>query len=629
MARTKKTKEEKISDAAKLEAIAIVDRERNQWEDAVCYVTEKVGFQMRQLIRTLRKNYWGVFDEPIDPVTQREKTWIPLAMKVAEDYVKNINMSLKDVNFRASNSKGYALTDLTRGATREYLQRMSFGEIMDETDRQLCIDGTVVWKTWESKDAKGKPKLNRRTVDLLNFYIDPTEQDIQSAYRVTERALLLPSQIEGMTGWTDTEDIKGSNNLDRNDGRRKAGGVNRTTGEFVDVWEMYGKGPKWLVTKDRDAEDALEEIDLHIVVSGLDSSGTRCHLIEENKKKDKFGNIIKPYEELRDTKVSGRWYGVGRIERILALVEWLNTIDNIRINRSYVSQLGLFKIKKGSGITPQMLARLPVNGAVPVQNMEDIQQLVTTEPGVTAYKDEDIIKDWAVSITSAYPIASGDSVPASQTATTSAIQNTNSKSAFQLSKEAKGMFMQRWIDRHALPIIAKTLDAGDIVRFTVDDEGFHDLVERVVSVQATEALENHFYTYGVIPTPQEFQDAINRAETELKKGNQVFVEMVDKLVAEHVDTIVYFTNEDLDTSVTVQNLIQMLQLAPENRKDIIKQIYDLLGLQQPREQMPQAMPQQAMASQPPQAQQRPNLQNITQGSLVPNQMGGFPVGTPQ
>ncbi len=573
----KKDRKYKKDVAAK--AINIVLEERDRWEDATVFVTEKVGFRMRQLIRTLRKNFWGVFDKPVDPATGKEKVWMPLAQKVVEDYVKNINMGQKDVGFRASNPSGYAFTDLTRARVRDELEKINFGEVMDESDRQLCIDGTFVWKTWKTYE-KGKPKMNRRTVDLLNIYIDPTEENIQTAYRFTERGIFLPDQIAGMTGWLDTDDINGSQSINRNDGKKNTV-INLTTAKFTDVWEMYGKIPKWMITGDQDADDANEEIDGHVVVSGLDSNDPRCHLIEENKNKDKLGNVLKPYEECRDGKITGRWYGLGKIERILALIEWLNITTNIRISRQMVAQLGLFKIKKGAGITPQMLQKLSVNGAIQVNDMNDINQFDIQEPGATSYKDEEIIKEWAESITSAYPIAAGGDVPASQTATTSAIQNTNAKTAYTLTKEAKGFFLRRWMDRHALPIIAEGTTAEDIIRIEGDDDNIKQIVERVVTKAAQTTLAEDFYSKGIIPTEMDIQLAIESAEKKLT-GKDMFIKLVDKLMAEHVDTTIYFTNEELDTAVTVQNLMSLIPLAPEYREDTIKQIYDLLGLDQPR-----------------------------------------------
>lgn len=614
MAKRKSKLQEEVENAA----ITIVDRERVNWEEAVSFITPQVGFRMRELIRILRKNYWGVFDEPLDKSTGREKIWTGLAMSTAETWIKNIDIDQKDIGFLARNQNGYDITELTRLVVRDYLDRQYFGEVLDKDERQLCIDGTLVWKTWETF-AGGKPVMNRRTVDLLNVYIDPTEEDIQSAYRFTERAILLPEQIMGMTGWmnTDLDELKGSNTLNRNDGNRRSNSGTRMTGEFRDTWETWGKIPKWLITKDKKAPDAYEEVDGHIVVSGFESTGALCHLIELNTKKDKFGHSIKPYEEVRAAKIAGRWYGLGPIERVLALQEYLNTIINIRINRGYVSQLGLFKIKKGKGITAQMLSRLPVNGAIQVGDMDDIQNFTINEPGVTSYKDEDVIKYWAQQMSSAFPISSGEIMPSSSSATASSIAASSAKSAYTMFKEALGSFIERWLDRQALPIIAKTISVGDIVRLGNGDERFKSLIETIAINNVGEELDKTH----VVPSEEELLSVLASEEERLRKKPQIFIKSIHEIIAEGLDTKVHVTNEDLDTSVTIQNLIQMMQLEQQDPQAMLetkKQIYDLMGLEMPKPKLGNQMPQQQLPGTVPQpVTPVPTLAGLTQGANAP------------
>ena len=612
MARKPKSIEDDIAKAA----ITIVDRERVNWEEAVSFITPKVGFRMRELIRICRKNYWGVFDDPYDKQTQREKVWIGLAMSTVETWLKNIDLDTKDIGFLARSENGYEITELTRLVVKDYLDRMYFGETIDADERSCLIDGTVVWKSWED-NSTGKPVLKRRTVDLLNFYIDPTEENIQTAYRVTERAILLPSQIEGMTGWKNTDDLPGSQILNRIDGNRRSNFGTRMTGEYRDVWETWGKIPKWMITGDKEAEDAREEVDGHIVISGLEAPKPTMHLVEANKKKDKFGVVLKPYEEWRAAKISNRWYGLGVIERLLALQEYLNTVVNIRINRGYVSQLGLFKIKKGKGITAQMLNRLPVNGAIQVTDMDDVQQMTVAEAGETSYKDEEVIKYWAQAVTSAYPISTGEILPSSASATATAVANASSKSAYTMFKEGTGGFFERWIDRAALPVIAKTVKQGDIIRLGADDDKFKDLITTIALFNVSEAMEKS----NVIPSQQELMTVLAQEEEKLSKKPQMFIEILQELLADEVDTRVHITNEDLDSSVTVQNLIQLAQIAPQDAPDIVKQIYDLMGLERPAFKAPAPQG-------PPQGQQAPvgaramppNLTGMTQvaNSPLPN-----------
>lgn len=570
-------KKTSIQSKIEKEAIAIVDRERTNWEDAVSFITPKVGFRMRELIRICRKNYWGVFDNPIDKNTNREKIWIGLIQSIVETWLKNIDMDQKDIGFIARNNKGYDITELTRLVVKDYLDRMYFGEIIDADERTVLIDGTVVWKTWED-NSTGKPVLKRKTVDLLNIYIDPTEDNIQSAYRLTERSVALPEQIEAMTGWSNTSDLTGSQVINKVDGTRRSNFGTRTTGDFRDVWETWGKIPKWMVTGDIKAEDAKEEIDGHIVVSGFEAGELVCHLVEENKRKDKFGNSIKPYEEWRACKIAGRWYGLGIAERLLALQEYLNTIVNIRITRSYVSQLGLFKIRKGKGITPKILSNLPANGAIQVTDMDDIQQFQIDEASEASYKDEEVIKYWAQQVSSAYPISSGEIMPASTSATAVSTANANAKSAYTMFKESTGAFWERWIDRAALPIIAKTITIGDIIKLTSDDENYKKIVESIALNTALNKLEKE----KIVPSVDEANQEIDKEIERLMQKPQLFIKNVQKIIAEGLDTRVKITNEDLDTGATIQNLINMMSIAPEYKDGIIKQIYDLMGLQSPK-----------------------------------------------
>lgn len=614
-----------------LTAINIVDRERTNWEEAISFITPKVAFRMREMIRILRKNYWGVFDNPIDKNTSREKIWIGAIMATIETWTKNIDLDTKDINFRARTPDGVELTEVTRLAVKDVLDRMYFGETLDADERQVLIDGTIVWKTWQD-NSTGKPVLKRKTVDLLNFYIDPTEENIQTAYRVTERGIMVASDLMLMSGWMNTSDAKGnalpgSQVLNRADGSRRSNFGTRTTGDYRDVWECWGKGPKWLLTGDKNAPDAINEVEMQIVVSGLEAPEPTLHYIAENKNKDKFGEIIKPYEEWRCAKISGRWYGLGVAERMLALQEYLNTIVNIRINKHYVSQLGLFKIKKGKGITAQMVSRLTANGGLQVSDMDDIQPLEVPPEDGTSYKDEDVIKYWTQQVTSAMPVSNGEILPASATATANAIANTSAKSAYTLFKEGMGMFVERWLDRGALPIIAKTVSIGDVYRVTEDDENWSELVESVALDLVSKELKKPNTT---VPSRQELVMEIDRVNQELLKKPTLFIKSVQDIIAHSVDAQVHITNEDLDTSVTIQNLFQLMQIPPEQRDDdIVKQIYDLMGLPMPKKTAQEQAQDQAQAQQtsggpsgqmvnPQQQMPAPTMVGQNQQAMIPH-----------
>lgn len=575
-------------------AVGIVRGEKQRWEVATAFVTDRVSFKMRQLIRIMRKNYYGIFDVPVDQYTGLEKTWYPLTEINVEAVLANINIDQKDIQFRSKTPDGYDVTEITRAAVKDKLHKMYFEQKLNDFERMLCIDGTAVWKTYEENG-----KLIVQLVDLLNIYIDPTTPSIQEAYRFTERALMFPEAIKQMNGWINTEGIEYNvpEGLPRTDPywMNRATQVNSNV-RLLDVYEMWGMIPLSLITGN--VNDDTKEVQGHIVVSGIDSPGReRVHLIELNKKVDAEGNALKPYEEAWYTRVPNRWYGRGIAEKLLTLQVYSNIVFNVRINRSRISQLGLFKMRKGAGVTPQMLARLPSNGVVVLNNMDDLEQMQVAEVGESSYKDEDTINNITQRLTSAFNIATGENLPSDTPATTSAIQNQNAQTSFTLIKNGVATFLERWMDRHALRIIAKELTAGEIVRITSDEQTFSQLIEKIVMWKALDALQSSF-AKGYLPTPQEIQKEIQHATEKMRKGD-AFVELVRDVMADELETEMYVTNDELNTSVNIQNLMTMLQLAPQYSDQIIQQTTDLMGLSPFKTPAPQQQPQQGQ----PQPQQ--------------------------
>lgn len=158
------------------------------------------------------------------------------------------------------------------------------------------------------------------------------------------------------------------------------------------------------------------------------------------------------------------------------------------------------------------------------------------------------------------------------------------------------------MDRHALPIIAKTVKSGDIVRIVGGVEGYKELTEKIVSYYAQEILNQN-----PSMSPEAIAKAMDVAEDELRKRDSLFIENFEKIMADGLESYFYTNNESLDTAVTVQNLVSMLNMAPEYRDSTVNQIYDLLGLSRPKKQ---EMPPMQGAGTPP--AQSNAVQNMTQ-----------------
>lgn len=550
-------------DYLKAQAIDIVKREKTEWEDAPAYVTEQVFFNMREVIRQCRKNYWGVFDEPTDKVSGREKIWHHLTKSFVDYKVKNRDLDTKDINFRAKHPSAIPESMIIRSIVKNSLDEIFFGETLDITQRQLEIDGTAVWMTEEDEF---KPRL----IDLLNIYIDPVTECISEADSIIER-LVLPittfKKIGRANKWLDL-DIQGTDMVSRTDERVLP--ATRTSVKYVEVYRRRGLAPKWLITgKEKDDEDIPTEI----IVSGTKGNWT-VHNIEQRK-----DNALKGYEEAWSTRVQGRWYGEGTAERLLQYQLLENENLNIRRERGMVSKLGVFQVKKGAGITPQALSRLTVNGAVEVQNPgQDLIQMPIADVPISAYKDEELIYQLAQRVTGMFETAVGEALPSSTPATNAAIQAQGAKTQTSLDQEGFGMFLQRWLKRYAVPNIIKKTKVGDLVRMEFDPKDLRAFDEGLVSTQMASQLEQMNAAMQFVD-PNQVQLENNRAlESIQRQGQDRFVQLDSIPDLLKYDVEVYITNEEIDKGVAIQNIVSMMPIVPEYKDQLIQQAFDLMGL---------------------------------------------------
>lgn len=555
--------------------IAIVTEEVQKYDMGQFWVTDKVAFNMRELIKEFRKNYWGIYDVPVDPITKREKLWVPLTRTLCDAVRKSVDLDPKDVRFRSTDPDYTEITHLVRGAVRQFLRKTYFGHTLNQLTTGLVIDGTRVWKTY--KDGEN---LIRKDVDILNVYIDPTAESIQEAQRFTERVLMDSSEVQGMD-WENTDKFKTTKDLERADGD-----TTRVAGQFGDVYEMWGKVPSNLLVVANGGEYNPEDtklVDAHVVISGIDTGSIIFHLAEENKTTDNQGNIIKPYEEFWYIKVPGRWYGIGIAETVLQLQWWINTIVNLRINKNTVAQLGLLKIKKGSGVTQQMLANLVSKGVIELNDPQgDIENMRVDEAGQSSYNDEETARKWAQDVTSVFDINLGE-LPASSSATGAAIQDRQSQSAFSLITEAIEYGVQRWIDRHVLKYVPEMIKKDSRVTVFKDFEEIKKIRERVIASLVSDEMEKRYKKSGTVPTEEELQTIVDRVTRKIEERGDIIFDVVEELVVSGLETEVFMTNSEIDIGITVRNLLELRNgVDPESAAQMTAQALDLLGLEVPQ-----------------------------------------------
>lgn len=555
------------------EAISQIVKEVTTWENGVVFVTPKVSYQMREVIKKCRKNYWGVFEIPFDEATGREKIWYPLTETMVENTVKNIDIDSKDINLKAKMPYSTQSANVSRYILRDKLKKLGLGELLDEIERSLCVDGTVVLKSWKGKDRDGKATLQARVVDLLNFYIDPQAYSIQEAPAVIERVVLTIDEFNALPDLINKDKVGGSiqvNNV------RDIFNNNAANPLEVELWIREGLMSKYFMTGEEADRNKL--VDGYIVMSGLTNGAQVIHKIKLMDSK------WKSYEEAWLTRVNGRWGGRGIAEKLFSLQAYLNEVINMRINSNRISQIGLFKARKGSGVTGKAMQNLVAGGVITVKDLSDIEQFDMRNPAMQdSLNDEENTVTWAQKVTQNPEVSQGDNLPSSMPATNAAIANQNSKSAFALIQEGLGMFLQRVISRHWLPILKATTTAEDIVRVTGEASDLAALDQSIMTNLLNRSIGEYFMDNGEMPDQMQVQKEIGKAKEKMQKlGKDRYIKS-ECFMSDEYDVDVYVTNEDFDKNTILQNLQQLIfnvaKASPNVDIDgLITEYLDVMGL---------------------------------------------------
>lgn len=541
-----------IPDAFEQEAIETINQERSAWDDESVFLTDKISYLMRNVVKKARKFYYGIFDVPKDETTGEDKTWVPLTEWSVESVVKSIDLDTKDILIQPETPSAVRVTAMVRAILLVYMKKMNFGQLLNDFTRVLARDGTVVIKTVEKMDKNtGRKMISSKIVDLLNIWIDPAVDSIQDAPAIIERSFMTEADLNDYKDvWMNLDYVTFAtvvpNIVD-------TWGSSRGKVPYVEVWERWGKIKKSWVTKDYKDNDTW--IDGHIITSGARGANV-CHLLRENPRKDG----VKPYEEGWYKRVDGRWFGRGIAEMLFGLQEYTNQVVNTRKNNSLILQNGIFVIRKGGGLTPDIMSSMVAGGAIPVTDINrDIKQLQVQDFRQSSYTDEDKISLYADRVTGAFDINRGEAGRASASATATLTQDRNIRDTFVLIQEGIGFLAERLILRQYIPMMENILKPSDIVRMTGDIASLEAIDDDIIQKRSDDYEQNYIENSGFVPTPEELDSFKSKQKKVLAgMGKQRFVTYLRGIFDEDVDVDVTVTDERFNRVVAVQKLNDML-----------------------------------------------------------------------
>ncbi len=540
------------------EAIRIIQAEKQAWEDGNVFITDKVQFIMRNVVRKARKNYWGVFTEPKDPVTGREKIFIPMTETSVETTTKNIDIDSKDIETKATHPSSYSSASIFRYILKKKLEDIDFGKTLNKLIRSTSIDGTGFLKA-EKEDGK----LCVTRPDRLNMIYDQSAETLDQSSAIIERSVLMKPEFDEYK-WDNMEYVKGVTTIDMVDSQIKS---STRTSEipYVEVYSRYGYLPKFCITdKESDINTYLY---CKLIVSGIGHSPV-VHSIEEVEDH--------PYQEVKLREVPNRLDGKGIPEMLFNIQSYVNEVVNMRLNKGRIVHLGLFEIK--GNVTPQAFKRLFATGAIKTDQASSITPIITGSIDPSSYKDEEQANLWATRVTGAN---NDEQQYANQPATNKMIDQQSAGKGYGLKIEDMFLSISKFIKEKVVPIIKAALTEEEIVRITGDPKALLEIDDMLARNYVYNKIEEMDPSDRMGMTEDIMEQMVQAEIKALKKqGKDRFPQIAKKAFDTEYDISISMGDNNINGAISSQIMERLIAILAPLGKDVdplIREIADDLG----------------------------------------------------
>lgn len=478
---------------------------------------EQSSLEIRTTIKKCRKNYAGKFENPYT-VSGRKKIFIPMTRWEVDTIVPKIFVNDKALTVLPQNEASMRSAPIAEQVLKYQVKQTRFPTYFRNSMYDLGIDGTTVFanywdfqrtlrpeysnqsfkdklKSYFSKQSdKFKPKTDKIIkdklgffqVDILDCFTEPIANSIQDAPSFIIRRAQLVENLKRVKYYKNTNEIKGyttelSNSYDGRSARNyEIGSASIRYGQpMSSVYTRYGYFPMSFLTGK--AADEQYMVDGVIEVADLDTGVPVCLRVDLNP----FSHGKKPFEECWFQKKQGRWYGIGIAEKLIDMQEYLNRTVNRRQENEDVLHSGIFKVRRGSGISTKSIVSTP-GGILEVDKMEDVEQLVTKDISQLSDGTVRLIQNFVERIDGASEITIG--AAADRSATTSIIKDRNADTRFAAVRGYVNDFLGRefnqWLD-----LDRQFLDKKFVIRVT-GEEDLYDEIDKVQGVMDPSMKQN-------------------------------------------------------------------------------------------------------------------------------------------
>jgi hypothetical protein len=417
--------------------IEMVTKAKQKNDEGAVFAADRTQYITRTIIDYNVRSYEGIYiNSFLD--NGEKKLWWPMTSAAVNHLAAQIDFDVKDVKVTPKTDAGKGTALLLRSKLYAELEKKQFGTLFNEAALEMLKQGSLLIRTYE-EDGVACSDI----VDLHNIW---TEWYTNKPKWYLER--IYKKQYDLPESFAYPDKAVEANYMDK---------YGFEVADEVDCWRYEGKIPMSFITENpKDTKRVLGVI----WITNLLTNPVIQDIYTIKECSYSYGQL-----EPR----SYRWLGRGIAEGLLPIQEYMNEIINLRRQRGRLATLGSFLIKKGSGITPDMISNLTTGSGLPVNDVNsDIRRLETTDVPSGNFLEETRIQQMADRLTGSNEVNRGEGTSI-QTATEAEILKLASETKTNLYREQLAFVFEDVIKKW-LKILGENMKQEEIIKLTANQE---------------------------------------------------------------------------------------------------------------------------------------------------------------
>jgi hypothetical protein len=495
------------------EIIGFVQSEKQGYEDS--------SSEMREIIKKARQNYAGKFLNPYT-ATGRKKIFVPMTRWEVDSIVPKVAVTDKAITVLPENEGSVRSALIAEKTLKHQINETRFPTAFRNAMYDLGIDGTFVFacfwnfereviepqglsEKFKKMFGKGsKPQVNVlqdtigfNQIDILNCWIDPTADDIQSSPSFIVRNILSLDKVKRNKLYNNTDKITGfkiSPTDSKDASSTRIWDIGKQDVQYqvkmTAVYERWGRIPLYWITGKKKDEKSGVQVDGVVTIADLDGNPTLLRV-----DKNPFHHGQKPFTECWYQKKKGRWYGIGIGEKTIDMQTYMNKTVNRREENEDVLHSSLFVVKRGSMVSAKSIRSTP-GGIIEADDVNDIRQLEIRDISSLSGNTVNLINQMVQRINGASEISLGSS--ADRSATTSIIKDRNADVRFAAVRGYVNDFLIRFF-KQWVALDRQFIDRKFILRVTGEDVDFDEIDDVLGTPEAVRKKTPNFRFIDVDP----------------------------------------------------------------------------------------------------------------------------------